>query len=739
MERKERKLNDLLLVVMPFGLFAIVWALFGVRQVSFGPLFVALAAATVFLSSLLKMRLPRSNVHLTISDALLIISLILYGGEAAVLLAAAEAAFTSFVMKRSGESISVRTAALNIFSAAIVMSAASWTVRLFFGPGNILETARNTGDLITLLLTISAAMFLASIVCVSPLLAIKTGRPLLMVWTEYCPDALVMYLVGALIAGLALTSYFQANTYLMLGAVAFFAMVYWVYRRNLDDVRRSNEQAERAERKRAAQAEKHISELTHYVSELEKSSEELRISRERFRHAAYHDALTGLPNRNQLIDAIRSHIEKKRRSQKHQFAVLFLDLDRFKTINDSLGHSTGDGLIRAVSERLGAMLAGGQMLGRFSGDEFAILTGITDEAEAVELARDIAARLAQPFLLNERQVFTSVSIGIAFGSPNYTEADEMLRDADIAMYYAKESLEPYAVFDRNMHAEAVSLLQLETDLRSAIERKEIELYYQPIVDLGETKLVGFEALVRWVHPKFGVIPPSNFIPVSEATGLIVPLTLEILRSACRQMADWRTRFRDDAPTFVSVNLSGKHFGHADLVSQIKEILDDTGLEARFLKLEITESAVMENAERAIEMLQQIKEIGVRLCIDDFGTGHSSLSYLHRFPVDTLKVDRSFVSTMEDGSENGEIVRTVIALAKILKLNVVAEGIETIHQFHQLRVLGCEYGQGYLFSEPLAVGDIEKELSGKFKWEYSLPMPAFGSIEQNKEFSRLRIE
>jgi EAL domain-containing protein (putative c-di-GMP-specific phosphodiesterase class I) len=342
-------------------------------------------------------------------------------------------------------------------------------------------------------------------------------------------------------------------------------------------------------------------------------------------------------------------------------------------------------------------------------------------------------------VLNERQVFTSVSIGIAFGSPNYTEADEMLRDADIAMYYAKESLETCAVFDQNMHAEAVSLLQLETDLRMAIERGEIELYYQPIIDLGDTKLVGLEALVRWVHPKFGLVPPSNFIPVAEATGLIVPLTLEILRSACRQMVEWQSRFRDDAPMFVSVNLSGKHFGHADLVSQIKDILEETGLEPCFLKLEITESAVMENAERAIEMLRQIREIGVQLCIDDFGTGHSSLSYLHRFPIDTLKVDRSFVCTMEDGSENGEIVRTVIALAKILKLNVVAEGIESIHQFHQLRILGCEYGQGFLFSRPLPVGDIEKMLSDKFNWENILPMPAFGSIEQNKEFSRLRIQ
>ncbi|MBC7901712.1 MAG: EAL domain-containing protein, partial [Saprospiraceae bacterium] len=276
----------------------------------------------------------------------------------------------------------------------------------------------------------------------------------------------------------------------------------------------------------------------------------------------------------------------------------------------------------------------------------------------------------------------------------------------------------------------------ETDLRFAVERDELELFYQPVVGLCDTKLVGFEALVRWNHPTRGLISPNEFIPVSEDTGLIVPMTLQILKTACLQLVDWQKRFPSEDPMTVSVNLSGKHFSHPDLVQHIKTVLNETGITPGCLKLEITESAVMENAESAIVMLRQIRETGVQLSIDDFGTGHSSLSYLQRFPVDTLKVDRSFVNAMEDGSANGEIVRTVLALAKILKLNVVAEGIESIHQFHQLRVLGCEYGQGYLFSRPLPVPEIEKMLEGKFQWDNILPVKEFGIRAQEPELKEL---
>jgi EAL domain-containing protein (putative c-di-GMP-specific phosphodiesterase class I) len=329
--------------------------------------------------------------------------------------------------------------------------------------------------------------------------------------------------------------------------------------------------------------------------------------------------------------------------------------------------------------------------------------------------------MTEPFIIRGRRVFATVSIGVALSNAQYVSAEEILRDADIAMYYAKDHQKSYVIFDPTMHASAVQKLELETDLRLAIDRDELELFYQPIMNLENMTLAGFEALVRWNHPRRGLISPDDFIGSSEATGLIVPMTVHILERACGQLAEWRRRGRGNENLTMSVNVSGRHFTEGDLVKQIVEVLARTGLPPSSLKIEITESAVMGNAEQAIETLHKIKEAGVRLSIDDFGTGYSSLSYLHRFPIDALKIDRSFVSTMEDGSENGEIVNTVITLASRLKLNVVAEGIESIHQLHQLRILGSGFGQGYLFSRPLPAKEIEKILDDKLRWQTILPL------------------
>ena len=298
------------------------------------------------------------------------------------------------------------------------------------------------------------------------------------------------------------------------------------------------------------------------------------------------------------------------------------------------------------------------------------------------------------------QVFTDACIGISICNSNYEEAEDILRDADIAMYHAKDKTKECIVFDQAMHTRAMTLLQLETDLRCAIDRDELSVYYQPIVDLATMKLIGFEALMRWNHPQRGIIPPNEFIPVAEETGLIVPMTLWILQRSCSQMVEWQQRAPDNASLMISVNLSGKHFAHSDIVEQIRRVLLETNIKASSVKLEITESAVMENAETAIALLKNLRSLGLQLSIDDFGTGYSSLSYLHRFPIDMLKVDRSFVGTMEDGTENGEIVRTVIALGKTLGLSIVAEGIETQDQLCQLQSVDCDLGQGYLFSKPI---------------------------------------
>lgn len=506
------------------------------------------------------------------------------------------------------------------------------------------------------------------------------------------------------------------------------------------DIRREAASAETAERFRAEQAETHVEELQHYVQELERSAKALRDSRERFRHAAYHDALTGLANRNQFGELLEPAIKEQHEGRPQPFALLFLDLDRFKTVNDSLGHSVGDRLIRDVGARLSALTGEKGTVGRFSGDEFAILlNAVDDQHEAEQFAERVAEEMEGVFELEDRQIFTSVSIGIAIGGPRYKDADELLRDADIAMYYAKETNKRYVVFDQIMHARAVSLLELETDLRLAVERNEFELYYQPLVNLDDVSLMGFEALVRWNHPGKGLVTPGEFIEIAETTGLIVPMTRVLLRAACTQLAAWKSEGVADPSLIVSVNLSAIHLGQKGIVDEIRTILYETNVEPEFLKLEITESAVMDNAEHTIKVLNKIRDLGVKLSIDDFGTGYSSLSYLHRFPIDTLKIDRSFVMTMEDGSENGEIVRTVIALAQALKLNVIAEGIESIHQFHQLRILGCEYGQGYLFSRPLPAAEAAKLLRDSARWQNILPPNDFGVIARNLEYTQLRIQ
>lgn len=476
----------------------------------------------------------------------------------------------------------------------------------------------------------------------------------------------------------------------------------------------------KAEKQRADAAEKYICELQEYVAQQDEANRSLKEAKERFRHAAFHDALTNLPNRNLFIETLKFTLEKHKQTPNYNFAVLFLNLNRFKTINDSLGHATGDHLIQNVAKRLIQSVKEGDLVARLSGDNFAIILSNTPSVEkAYETAAAIKQTISAPFSIEGKEVFSSISIGIAQANKKYQKAEELLRDADIAMYHAKEQGKDIEIFTAAMHAHALKLLQLETDLRHAVERKELCAYFQPIVEISSLRLVGFESLIRWKHPEKGLISPGEFIPISESTNLIIPITLWMLRHSCEQMVEWQKQSPLNKDLFLSVNLSVKHFSHPDLVSQVRKIVSETGITPSCLKLEITESAVMENAEIVISMLKELKAIGVQLSIDDFGTGYSSLSYLHRFPIDTLKVDRSFVSTMEDGSENGEIVRTVISLAKTLGMNVVAEGIETVHQLHQLQVLDCEYGQGYLFSPPVTIEDAQFLVEDKKRWQKML--------------------
>jgi diguanylate cyclase (GGDEF)-like protein/PAS domain S-box-containing protein len=439
------------------------------------------------------------------------------------------------------------------------------------------------------------------------------------------------------------------------------------------------------------------------------------------------DPLTGLPNRLLFIDRLGRLIKHSKRRKDHLFAVLFLDLDAFKMVNDSLGHLAGDQLLVGVATRLEKCLRSSDTVARLGetftvarlgGDEFTILLDdIKEPADANRAAERLMKALAPPFLLTGKEVFTSISIGIALSNTAYEEPEDMLRDADTAMYRAKSlGKARYEVFDADMRASVMARLQLETDMRRALERNEFRNVYQPIVALESGRIVGFEALMRWQHPTRGMIAPEEFIFVAEETGLIRELGWWSLREACRQMSNWRARSEACCDLNISVNLSAKQLLQQHLVAEMKKLLGETGLPAEALKLEITESAVMADPAAAVEMLQEIKSLGIQLAIDDFGTGYSSLSYLHRFPLDTLKIDRSFISGSGEGDDGMEIARTIMPMAKNLRLDVVAEGVETLEQVRLLRRLQCKYAQGYFFSRPLAPEDVPPLLSEDHEWE-----------------------
>jgi diguanylate cyclase (GGDEF)-like protein/PAS domain S-box-containing protein len=439
---------------------------------------------------------------------------------------------------------------------------------------------------------------------------------------------------------------------------------------------------------------------------------------ERLLHDALHDVLTRLPNRTLFMERLRQAILLAQRTKGSLFATLFLDLDRFKVINDSLGHMIGDQLLVAIAQRLMTCLRPNNTVARLGGDEFVILLeDIKDSSQVTAIADRIQQELMQPFNLSGHEVFTTVSIGIALSSTGYTLAEDVLRDADIAMYRAKaKGRACYAIFSKGMYTRAVAQLQLETDLRWAIDRQEFELYYQPIVSLNNNRITGFEALLRWQHASRGLIYPGEFISLAEETGLVVPIGLWVLREACRQMQVWHTNFTQIPPLTISVNLSGKQFT-PQLIEDIQKILHETRLPAHCLRLEITESILMENTDSAALMLAQLQALGIQLSMDDFGTGYSSLSYLHRFPIDTLKIDRSFINKIDVDGEQLAIVRTIITLAWNLGMDVVAEGVETPKQLAQLRALQCEYGQGYFFSEPINSQSVAQLMATAPPWSH----------------------
>ncbi|MDH5551532.1 MAG: EAL domain-containing protein, partial [Gemmatimonadota bacterium] len=426
-----------------------------------------------------------------------------------------------------------------------------------------------------------------------------------------------------------------------------------------------------------------------------------RIEESLARDALY-DPLTSLPNRGFFTNLLERSARRVQRRGDYHFAVLFLDLDRFKVVNDSLGHDTGDRLLKGVAQRLERCLRPGDVVARLAGDEFCILVdGIENIGDATRVAERVQEELRAPFVLNGHRVFATASIGIATSTTGNARPENLLRDADTAMYRAKSSGRGrIEVFDAKMHERAMYVLQVESDLRTALEENRFRLVYLPVVSLETRRIMGFEALLRWDHPERGTVSPAEFVPVAEETGVIVALGLWVLRTACRQFTSWLERHPLDDSFSISVNLSSKQLQQVDFVEQLEAILRETRMSPSRLKLEVTETVLMNDPDFSTEVVRRLDKLGVQIQIDDFGTGYSSLSYLNRLRVDTLKIDRSFIKSLGEPGERATIVQAIIRLARDLGIHVIAEGVETSEQLDSLRTLECEHGQGFLFSQPV---------------------------------------
>lgn len=803
-----------MVTVLAIGLGCIAVALVNLPFYKLDLYFLVLAGSTIGLASWATVKIPRVKTHIAVSDTFVFLSLLLYGGEIAVLLAAIEACFSSWRFCRKNITIAFNVAAMALSTSVVVVVL---MLAGLYSNGEALRNNASPRNLIIALSIVALTQFFVNTLLASLYDSFKNALPWWETWKSKYIWTFFTYFAGAVGAGALLKLAEVAGFGLIVATFPVILFVFLAYRMYLKNVEMSLAQAEQAEqyarileersnalreseeRFRSAFAHAPIgiglvsrhgnwlkvnnalcdilgykpeellsmefhtmmfpedlgatllkihellsgriascqmeqryvhktgrtvwtlwsvsaagdihSENSNLIFQLLDITDK-KLAEEKLQHEATHDALTGLPNRALFMRRLEEALERSRQDAKYQVSVLFIDLDRFKYVNDSLGHLIGDQLLIGIADRLRDCMRPPDIVARLGGDEFMILVeGRYYTERLTRIADRIQRQFAKPFDLYGQEVYSSASIGILRASEKHMTSEDVMRDADTAMYQAKRSGRScHAVFDEDMHVAAKETLLLETDLRKAVERYEFQVEYQPIFSLETGEVEGVEALARWDHPQLGEIPPSKFIPLAEETGLIEPLGELILDKACTEVGRiYRAIHRDSLK--LSVNLSCRQFAQPYLVRQVQNILNRTAFPASRLKLEITETVFFEYQERALEMLNELRALGIDIDIDDFGTGYSNLSYLVRLPISTLKIDRSFVSPINDEGANTELVRTIISMARNLELRVIAEGIETASQLDALKILGCESGQGYLLARPMSIAELSEFLLG----------------------------
>lgn len=721
----KKKLSELIKVIaISLGTLVVVLAATNVPRQLVGLWFLLLVAFSVLVIPRTNMALSHARMTFSFADSIIFLTFLLCGGELAILIAFIESLANCYHLRKAGN-ISGKWIVLYNSSIAAIVTAISYGVLLFYAHNvdpSVLNVT-NTRSLVTALGIISLSQFFGSSIFAAFFQKIKTGNAFWDIWKKQCLFSSLTQFTAVCLSGIVykLTNYSDPVVILISGVG--LVVVYYSYRQNINEINLAMRQAEEAERQKAEaersrrkEAEKNAAQLEVLLEKEEQINEALRKSETTLIHSALHDSLTKLPNRKQFGDLLLKCIDKYKENASNTFHVLFLDIRKFKNINDSLGHTVGDKVLMIAAKRFKKMLKNTDMVARIGGDEFAvILNGLSTTGKAQKVARRIYDSISQPFSLGGNSITIEINIGVAPCDEEYNKPEEILRDADIAMHYAKEKNSGVAVFTKELRVRFLERVRFENDLRHAIDRNELTMNYQPLVVLRDGSLLGFEALLRWHHSELGLIPPNKFIPIAEESGLIIPITKWILEETSKQIAIWQKISSATKNLIVSVNVSGKHLSKDELVDDVENALHISKISPTSLKLEITESAAMENAEHTISVLNRLKNLGVQLSIDDFGTGYSSFSYLHRLPFDTLKIDRSFVYNVGEKGENSEILQSIISLAKNLRKKVIAEGIETESQLALLQNLGCDYGQGYVMARPMTKDKIEKALYEGRNW------------------------